>query len=81
MNDLTQCPFAGMAGKRDAATGTSNADWWPEGVDLGVLHQHSARVSPLPPGFDYAEAFKSLDLDAVRADLIALMTDSQDWWP
>ncbi|MEO1078358.1 MAG: catalase/peroxidase HPI [Pseudomonadota bacterium] len=81
MNDLTQCPFAGMAGKLDASAGTSNTDWWPEAVDLSVLHQHSANANPLPSNFDYADAFRSLDLDAVRADLLALMTDSQGWWP
>ncbi|SFD75398.1 catalase-peroxidase [Sulfitobacter brevis] len=59
----------------------SNRDWWPNQLDISVLHQHSAESNPLGADFDYAEAFKSLDLDAVKKDLFALMTDSQDWWP
>jgi len=59
----------------------TNADWWPNQLKLSVLHQHSPKSSPMDPGFDYAKAFKSLDLDAVIKDLRALMTDSQDWWP
>ncbi|WP_421994313.1 catalase/peroxidase HPI [Reyranella sp.] len=70
-----KCPFSG--GPR----GPSNADWWPDQLDLQVLHQHSALSNPLDEAFDYAAAFKSLDLDALIKDLRALMTDSQDWWP
>ena len=81
MNDMSQCPFAGMAGRREDEKGTSNSFWWPDALDLGVLHQHSRRGNPMPEGFSYAEAFKALDLDEVRRDLLALMTDSQDWWP
>lgn len=58
-----------------------NAYWWPEGVDLGPLRQHETDASPMGADFDYAEAFAALDLDAVKADLTTLMTDSQDWWP
>ncbi|KKB84939.1 hydroperoxidase [Devosia limi DSM 17137] len=61
--------------------GPSNRDWWPNQLDLSVLHQHSALSNPLGSAFDYAEEFKKLDLAALKADLAALMTDSQDWWP
>ena len=78
MSNEAQCPFAEGAGT-EAARG--NRDWWPKQLNLGPLHQHSSLSNPMSADFDYAEAFKSLDLDAVVADLKALMTDSQDWWP
>ena len=59
----------------------TNKDWWPNQLDLSVLHQHSARSNPMGEGFDYREEFKALDLDALKRDLIQLMTTSQDWWP
>ncbi|MEQ9181346.1 MAG: catalase-peroxidase, partial [Nitratireductor sp.] len=59
----------------------SNRDWWPNQLNLKILHQNSALSDPMGPAFDYAEAFKKLDLAAVKKDLHALMTDSQDWWP
>ncbi|MDX5376078.1 MAG: catalase/peroxidase HPI [Halomonas sp.] len=62
-------------------TGNSNQDWWPNQLNLGILHQHAPKSNPLGEAFDYAEAFKSLDLSAVKQDLEALMTDSQEWWP
>ncbi|MEN9433617.1 MAG: hypothetical protein RLZZ422_1206 [Pseudomonadota bacterium] len=61
--------------------GTSNKDWWPNQLKLNILHQHSAKSNPMSPAFNYAEEFKKLDLDAIKQDLYALMTDSQDWWP
>ena len=64
-----------------AKSGTSNRDWWPERLELGGLHQHSALSSPMGKGFDYAKEFKSLDFAALKADLRALMTQSQEWWP
>lgn len=70
------CPFHQTAGG-----GTSNRDWWPNQLRLDLLHQHSSKSNPMGEDFNYAEAFKSLDLDAVKADLRALMTQSQDWWP
>ena len=75
MDDTTKCPFSG--GKPAPA----NRDWWPNQLDLTVLHQHSNLSDPMDEAFDYAEEFKSLDLNAVVKDLTALMTDSQEWWP
>jgi catalase-peroxidase len=69
-----QCPFSGRRGP-------SNRDWWPNQLDLQVLHQHGPRSNPMGEGFNYAKEFRSLDLNAVIKDLQALMTDSQDWWP
>src|ERR1700759_946380 len=65
----------------DGARGHSNKDWWPQTLDLKVLDQHSPRANPLGANFNYAGAFKSLDLDGLIADLHKLMTDSQPWWP
>jgi len=75
MDDKTKCPVSG--GKR----APTNRDWWPNQLDLGVLHQHSNLSDPMGEAFDYAKEFKSLDLNAVIKDLNALMTDSQEWWP
>ena len=72
----SKCPFSAAAG-----VGTNNRDWWPQQLRLDLLHQHSSKSNPMGPDFNYAEAFKSLDLAAVKRDLTALMTDSQDWWP
>jgi catalase-peroxidase len=76
MSSEAKCPFHSPAGG-----GTSNQDWWPNQLKLNILHQHSSRSDPMGQGFDYAREFKSLDLEAVKKDLSALMTDSQDWWP
>jgi catalase-peroxidase len=77
----TKCPFTGGA-RKHAVTGTwTNADWWPNQLNLRILHQHSPLSDPMGEAFDYAEEFKSLDLDAVIKDLHALMTTSQAWWP
>ena len=76
-----KCPFSGGAPSHARAGLHGNRNWWPEALNLGILHQHSPRGNPLGASFDYAQAFKTLDLDAVVADLRALMTDSQDWWP
>ena len=59
----------------------SNQDWWPKNLNLNILHQHDQKSNPMGPDFDYAEAFKGLDYEALKKDLHALMTDSQDWWP
>ena len=71
-----KCPFSQAAG-----AGTKNSDWWPKQLRVDLLHQHSSKSDPLGIGFDYAKAFQSLDFAAVKKDLAALMTDSQDWWP
>ncbi len=71
-----KCPFGAGAGG-----GTTNRDWWPQQLRLDLLHQHSAKSDPMGGEFNYAEAFKSLDLAAVKQDLAALMTDSKEWWP
>ncbi|MBY0269214.1 MAG: catalase/peroxidase HPI [Burkholderiales bacterium] len=77
-----KCPFSGGASKNAVARGApSNADWWPNQLKLNILHQHSAKSDPMGGTFNYAEEFKSLDLNAVVRDLHALMTDSQAWWP
>ena len=81
MSAESKCPFSGGAGKHTTAGAPNNADWWPNQLNLKILHQHSSKSNPMGKGFNYAEEFKSLDLDAVIQDLRALMTDSQDWWP
>ena len=81
MSTEAKCPFAAGARKHAVAGTASNANWWPNQLKLGILHQHSAKSDPMGVAFNYAAAFKSLDLDAVVKDLSALMTDSQDWWP
>lgn len=76
-----KCPFAGETAKFVAGGGLSNQDWWPEQLKLNILHQQSSLSNPMEPDFNYAQAFNSLDLDAVKQDLFDLMTDSQPWWP
>ena len=81
VNESSRCPFLGGAVKYTAGTGTSNRDWWPNQLNLNILRQNSAKSDPMGEAFNYAEEFKSLDLKAVKEDLFALMTESQDWWP
>ena len=81
MSTEAKCPFPGSARKPAVAGATANADWWPNQLNLKILHQNSPRSDPMGEGFNYANEFNSLDLDAVIKDLHALMTDSQDWWP
>ena len=76
MSAETKCPF-----HRPATGGTTNRDWWPNQLNLRMLHQRSAKSDPMGPGFNYAEAFKTVDFTALKADLRNLMTQSQDWWP
>ena len=76
-----KCPFVGNVAKNTVAGSRSNTNWWPEQLNLKILHQHSYLSDPMDKSFNYAQAFKSLDLDAVVQDLTALMTDSQEWWP
>ena len=80
MSEL-KCPFSGHTGAVTPAGGTSNDHWWPNQINLGILHQHHPAANPLGDDFDYPEAFASLDYEGLKADLRALMTDSQDWWP
>ena len=76
-----KCPVAHGAPKHTIFAGRSNGDWWPNQLNLRILHQHSSLSDPMGKGFNYAEAFKSVDLAVLKQDLYALMTDSQDWWP
>ncbi len=81
MSNESKCPVTGRTKKSVAGGGTSNRDWWPNQLNLRILHQHSPRSNPMGAGFNYPEEFKKLDLKAVKDDLFALMTDSKDWWP
>nr|WP_315465155.1 catalase/peroxidase HPI [uncultured Rhodoferax sp.] len=81
MTTEAKCPFPHAARSHTQAAAPSNADWWPNQLKLGILHQHAPASNPMGEDFNYAEEFKTLDLDAVVKDLTALMTDSQDWWP
>ena len=78
MSDISKCPVMGQG---QQGGGTSNSEWWPNQLKLNILHQHSAQSNPLDADFNYADAFKALDLDVLKQDIKALMTDSQDWWP
>ncbi len=81
MNEDRKQPAMGGAHQRMTGRGTSNRDWWPNQLNLRILHQHSAKSNPMGEAFNYAEEFEKLDLAALKKDLYALMTDSQDWWP
>ena len=84
MNEESKCPVTGKSATPAhpmSSRGTSNQDWWPNQLNLRILHQHPAKGNPMGEDFNYAEEFKTLDLAAVKQDLYALMTDSQDWWP
>ena len=81
INEEAKCPFIGGTLKHSAGTGTTNRDWWPNLLKLNILRQHSSLVNPMDTAFNYAEEFKTLDLDAVKKDIFSLMTTSQDWWP
>jgi catalase-peroxidase len=81
VSESAQCPVTGRSTGAGSAAGAANRDWWPNQIDLKALHQNSALSDPMAPDFDYAAEFARLDLAAVKADLAALMTDSQEWWP
>nr|WP_297383683.1 catalase/peroxidase HPI [uncultured Roseateles sp.] len=81
MSSESKCPVSGKKSIPTATGGRSSRDWWPNQLNLRILHQHTPDSSPMPVGFNYAQEFKKLDLAAVKRDLTALMTDSQDWWP
>ena len=80
-NGESKCPFHNGTLKQTAGGGTRNTDWWPNQINLNILHQHAASSNPMGADFDYIEEFKSLDYAALKSDLTNLMTDSQDWWP
>lgn len=81
-NDISKCPFHnGTLNNPIAGEGTQNKDWWPNQLKINILRQNSSLSDPMDPDFDYSKEFQSLDFEAVKADLHALMTDSQDWWP
>jgi len=80
--DISKCPFHnGSLKQTTAGGGTTNRDWWPKQLKLNILKQHSSKTNPMDEDFNYSEAFESLDYKGLKADLTALMTDSQDWWP
>jgi catalase-peroxidase len=81
MSQDSKCPVTGKGSKPISGGGTTNRDWWPNQLNLKMLHQHSAKSNPMSESFNYAEEFKKLDMAALKKDLYALMTDSQDWWP
>ena len=81
MTDQAKCPFHASHGSPTTADEAVSAAWWPKALNLDILHQHDAKTNPLDPGFDYRQAVKTLDVAALKRDLTALMTDSQDWWP
>ncbi len=80
-SDAAKCPFLAASQRQTAAGIFSNADWWPNHLNLKMLHQNSSVINPYGKDFNYAEEFKSIDLDALKKDIFTLMTDSQDWWP
>jgi catalase-peroxidase len=81
MGKESRCPVTGKIAKTAGGSGTTNRDWWPNKINLKILHQHSSKSNPMSEDFNYAEEFKKLDLKALKDDLYSLMTDSQDWWP
>lgn len=81
VNTESKCPFHGGELRQTAGSGTRNRDWWPNQLKLNILRQNSSLSNPMDKAFNYAEEFKSLDLDAVKKDIVDLMTTSQDWWP
>jgi catalase-peroxidase len=81
MTEESKCPVTGRMSKPISGSGTSNQDWWPSQLNLKILHQHSQKSNPMGAAFNYAKEFKKLDLSALKKDIYALMTDSQDWWP
>ncbi len=81
MSENSKCPVTGRTSIPASGGGTSNQDWWPNQLNLKILHQHSSKSNPMGEDFSYAEEFMKLDLNALKQDLYALMTDSQDWWP
>src|SRR5579875_1829197 len=80
-HEESKCPFSGGVINQTAGGGARNRDWWPNGLNLGILRQHSSLSNPMDKSFNYREEFKKLNLQAVKNDIFELMTTSQDWWP
>ena len=81
VNSESKCPFSGGTIKKGAGSGTANRDWWPHQLKLNILRQHTSASNPMDPSFNYAKEFNTLDLQAVKKDIMAVMTNSQEWWP
>jgi catalase-peroxidase len=81
VNSESKCPFSGGTIKKGAGSGTANRDWWPHQLKLNILRQHTSASNPMDPSFNYAKEFNTLDLQAVKKDIMAVMTNSQAWWP
>ena len=81
LNRVDKCPVMGASHSRTPTAAKANQQWWPDMLDLKILQQDSPLADPMDKDFNYAEEFKTLDLDAIQKDIDALMTDSQDWWP
>ena len=81
MGEKNKCPVTGKTHKPIAGRGTSNRDWWPNQINLKMLHQNTQKSNPMNQDFNYAEEFQKLDLKSLKNDLYTLMTNSQDWWP
>jgi len=81
MSDDKKCPIMHGAITNNSNSGTTNKDWWPNQLNLSILHQHDKRSDPMDSGFDYRKEFSSIDYKGLKKDLTNLMTDSQDWWP
>ena len=81
MNGEAKCPVSHGSSDQHTNRAQTNKEWWPDQVNLGILHQHDKKTNPMSDGFKYSEEFKKLDYDALKKDLNDLMTDSQEWWP
>ena len=81
MNELTKCPVMHGSVAVSGGSGTTNRDWWPNQLNLSILHQHDKRSNPMEVDFDYRKEFEKIDFKALKQDLNNLMTDSQSWWP
>ena len=81
MSNENKCPVSSGPNKKTSVGAASNQDWWPNQLNLNILHQHDKKSDPMDEGFDYRKEFGDIDYDALKQDLNDLMTDSQEWWP
>ena len=81
MDAESKCPVMHGANTKNTGEGTTNRDWWPNQLDISILHQHDEKSNPMEKDFNYREHFKKIDYDGLKKDLNELMTNSQDWWP